>query len=80
MNIPAIAALIKLEQVAAIRVLTPYFAMKLVRDGQSVPKPPISIPMEARLANPQRAKLIMTLVFSVNTGRPVAITVSASFR
>ncbi len=37
-------------------------------------------PMEARLAKPHRAKLMITLDFSSSTCSPAAVTVLASFR
>ena len=62
-NIPAIAALIRFEQVAAINVFTPYLAMKSVLDGHNEPNPPINIPIDAILAKPHNAKLNIILVF-----------------
>src|SRR6185437_6735200 len=58
-NMPAIEALIKLAMVPAIMARTPSLARSWRRSGMSAPMPPIWMPMEPRLANPQRAKVAM---------------------
>ena len=67
MNKPAIVALIKFAKVPAITAFKPKRATSLRRFGAIPPKPPIKIAIELKLAKPQSAKVIIALVFSVNT-------------
>ena len=49
----------RLAMVPASMARTPNLARSLRRSGTSAPMPPICMPMEPRLANPQRAKVAM---------------------
>mgnify|MGYP006969775413 FL=1 len=67
MNKPAIVALIKFAKVPAITAFKPKRATSLRRFGAIPPKPPIKIAIELKLAKPHNAKVMMALVFSLNT-------------
>ena len=67
MNKPAIVALIKLANVPAITAFKPKRATSPRRFGAIPPIPPIKIAIELKLAKPHHAKVIIALVFSLNT-------------
>ena len=60
-------ALIKFAREPASTALIPNRAMSPRLFGAIAPKPPIKIAIELKFAKPHNAKVIMALVFSLNT-------------